>query len=316
MSERVFKPLAMKNTTFDFVKAQTGDWARPHALDVNGRMTRVPMTFNYAVRPHRPAGGAWSTAADMAKYAQLELAKGLAPSGKRLVSEANLLERRKRGVQDGEDSWYGMGLAEQLVNGVTVVDHGGSMLGYKSNFFVLPDAGIAAVILTNADEGGALLQPFLRRLLEVVYDGKAEAMADVKVAAARFKAQRQAFRERLTLPGDAAVLGSLAARYSNAELGEMTVRRSGGQTWLKAGVVDSRLATKKNADGTVSLITIDPGVLGFEVLPGSSAGKRTLTVRDSQHEYVYMEVIPATASAMHANSWGLRTKEGAPLGER
>jgi CubicO group peptidase (beta-lactamase class C family) len=289
MSERVFKPLGMNNTTFDFAKAQTGDWARPHALDVNGRMTRVPMTFNYAVRPHRPAGGAWSTAADMARYAQLELGKGLAPTGKRLVSEANLLERRKRGVQGGEDSWYGMGLGERLVNGVTVVDHGGSMVGYKSNFFVLPDAGIGAVILTNADEGGALLQPFLRRLLEVVYDGRPEAMADVKAAAVRFKAQRQSMRERLTLPGDAAVLGNLAARYTNAELGEMTVRREAGQTWIKAGVVDSPLATKKNADGTQSLITIDPGVLGFEVLPGTSGGKRTLTIRDSQHEYVYTE---------------------------
>jgi CubicO group peptidase (beta-lactamase class C family) len=289
MGERVFKPLGMKNTTFDFAEAQTGDWARPHALDINGRMMRVPMTFNYAVRPHRPAGGAWSTAADMARYAQLELAKGLAPGGKRLVSEANLLERRKRGVQDGEDSWYGMGLGEQLVNGVTVVDHGGSMLGYKSNFFVLPDAGIGAVILTNADEGGALLNPFLRRVLEVVYDGKPEALADVKAASVRIKAQRQAVRERLTMPGDPAVLGNLAARYTNPELGELTVNREAGQTRIKAGVVDSAVATRKNADGTQSLVTIDAGSVGFEVLPGSSNGKRILTIRDSQHEYVYTE---------------------------
>ena len=247
------------------------------------------MTFNYAVRPHRPAGGARSTAADMARYAQLELAKGLGPSGKRLVSEANLLERRKRGVQDGEDSWYGMGLGEQVVNGVTVVDHGGSMLGYKSNFFVLPDAGIGAVILTNADEGGALLTPFLRRLLEVVYDGKPEAMADIKAAAVRIKAQRQAVRERLTLPGDPAVLGNLAARYSNADLGELIVRRESGQTQIKAGVIDSAVASKKNADGTQSLVTIDPGAVGFEIMPGTSNGKRTLTIRDTQHEYVYTE---------------------------
>ena len=289
MSERVFRPLGMKDTTFDFAKAQTGDYARPHALDVNGRMTQVPMTFNYAVRPHRPAGGAWSSAADMARYAQLELGKGLTATGKRLVSEANLLERRKRGVSSGEDSWYGMGLGEQVVNGVTVVNHGGSMVGYKSNFFVLPDTGIGAVILTNADEGGALLNPFLRRLLEVVYDGKPEAMVDVKAAAVRFKAQRQSLRKRLTLPGDATVLGKLATRYANAELGELTVRQQAGQTWIKAGVVDSPLATKKNADGTQSLITIDPGVLGFEVLPGTSGDKRTLTIRDSQHEYVYTE---------------------------
>jgi len=290
MEDRVFTPLGMSNTTFDFAKAQTGDWARPHGLDVYGRMTRVAMDFNYAVHPHRPAGGAWSSAADMARYVQLELSKGKTPNGKRMVSEANLLERRKRGVSDGEDSWYGMGLGEQVVNGVTVVDHGGSMLGYKSNFYVLPEAEIGAVILTNAEEGSGLLRPFLRRLLEVVYDGKPEAMADVQVAAARYKANMKAERDTLTLPGDSAVLANLAGVYRNPELGDMTLRRAGGQTRIKAGVVDSPLVTRKNADGTQSLVTIDPGVFGFELVTGAAKGLRTLTVRDSQHEYIYAEV--------------------------
>ncbi|HEX8400661.1 MAG TPA: serine hydrolase domain-containing protein [Allosphingosinicella sp.] len=290
MAERIFKPLGMNDTTFDFSEAQTGAWARPHGLDIDGRMTRVAMTFNYAIRAHRPAGGAWSSAADMARYAQLELAKGVTPDGKRLVSEAALLERRKPGVPEGEDAWYGMGLSGQKIAGIDVVDHGGSMLGYKSNFFVLPKAGIGAVILTNAEEGGALLRPFLRRLLEIVYDGKPEAMADVRAAAVRYKAQMKTERDRLTLPGDPAVLGNLAPRYANAELGDMVIRRDGGQTWLKSGVIDTPLATRKNADGSLSLITIDPGVLGFEITTGSAGGKRTLTVRDSQHEYVYTEV--------------------------
>lgn len=290
MEDRIFKPLGMRNTTFDFAKAQTGNWARPHALDINGRMTRAPMAFNYAVHPHRPAGGAWSTAADMARYAQFELSKGVTQSGKRLVSEANLLERRKRGVPDGEDSWYGMGLGEQLVNGVTVVDHGGSMLGYKSNFYVLPDAGIGAVILTNADEGQALLRPFLRRLLEVVYDGKPEAMADVKAAAARYKTQMKAERDTFTIPGDPAVLANLGSTYRNPELGDMIIRRTGQETWVKAGVVDSPVATRKNADGTHSLVTLAPGLTGFEIVTGDANGRRTLTLRDSQHEYVYTEV--------------------------
>ena len=290
MAARVFAPLDMRDTTFDFKQAMTGDWARPHGLDIDGRMTELAMTFNYAVYPHRPAGGAWSSAHDMARYAQLELARGVTPEGKRIVSEANLLERRKRGVPDGEDSFYGMGLSDQTVNGVHVVDHGGSMVGYKSNFFVLPEAGIGAVILTNAEEGGALLRPFLRRLLEVVYDGKPEAMADVTAAAARYKAQMKNERERVTLAGDPAVLGNLAARYRNPELGDLIVARKGDETWLKAGVVDSPVGTRKNADGTLSLVTVDPSVLGFEIVTGGAPGARTLTVRDSQHEYVYAEV--------------------------
>src|SRR3546814_3863675 len=57
-------------------------------------------------------------------------------------------------------------------------------------WYALPEAGVGAVILTNADPGAAMLGPFLRRLLEVLYDGQPEAARDVATAAARIKAQR------------------------------------------------------------------------------------------------------------------------------
>ncbi len=39
----------------------------------------------------------------------------------------------------------------------------------------------------------------------------------------------------------------------------------------------------------MSFFTIDPGMIGFEFVAGSKDGKRTLTIRDSQHEYLYTE---------------------------
>jgi len=48
------------------------------------------------------------------------------------------------------------------------------------------------------------------------------------------------------------------------------------------------VASKKNPDGSISLITIEPGVSGSEFVVGSGA-KRTLTIRDAQHEYVFEE---------------------------
>jgi len=50
------------------------------------------------------------------------------------------------------------------------------------------------------------------------------------------------------------------------------------------------LATRTNADGTVSIVTAGPGAIGVEALVGKQGGSRTLTIRDSQHEYVYTEV--------------------------
>ena len=289
MEDRIFDPLGMRDTTFDFAEGMRGNWARPHGLDVDGRTVPMTNSFNETVYPHRPAGGVFSTAADMARYAQLELSKGVAPGGKRLVSEANLVERRERGVPVGEDSWYGMGLFERIAWGVPVVTHGGTLLGYHSNFYVLPEAGIGAVILTNADPGAALLGPFLRRVLEVVYDGKPEAAQEVAAAAARIKAQSKARRDKLTVPGNPAVLARLAATYRNPEVGTLTFRDQGGAKWMKAGFVEGPVATRVNPDGSTSIVSAGPGAIGVEALVGERDGVRTLTIRDSQHEYVYAE---------------------------
>ena len=74
------------------------------------------------------------------------------------------------------------------------------MSGFKSNWYLLPDSGIGAVLLTNSDNRGMLLGPFSRRLLEVVFDGKPEAVADVASRAATHKAELAKDRERLVVP--------------------------------------------------------------------------------------------------------------------
>lgn len=288
MQTRIFGPLGMTDTGFDNAKAETGNWARPHGLDVDGRMSVMSNHFNHLVYPHRPAGGAWSTTADMARYAQLELSKGVTREGKRIVSEANILERRKPGAKVDADSQYGMGLFQRTAWGVPVVTHGGTLQGYHSTFFVLPDAQIGAVILTNADPGAAMLAPFLRRLMEVTHDGKPEAARDVAAAAARIKAQAAARRARLTVPGDPAVLANLAPTY-RSDGGSITIEDRNGTKWMKAGFVEGPVATRKNPDGSVSLVSAGPGSIGVEALVGTKDGKRTLSVRDSQHEYFYTE---------------------------
>jgi hypothetical protein len=49
------------------------------------------------------------------------------------------------------------------------------------------------------------------------------------------------------------------------------------------------MASRKNDDGTISFVTVQPGIVGLELVGGEEDGKRTLTVRDAQHEYVFVE---------------------------
>ena len=170
--------------------------------DVNGKQMVASMDLNYSIHPHRPAGGVWTSAHDLIRYVQLELAKGKLPNGKVLVSETNLLARRKPYVKVGAYGSYGMGLQVDNRWGTPVVSHGGSMLGFKSDIMFLPEHGVGAVILTNADTGGLMLGSFRRRFLEVLFDGKPEAAEDLAKAAENYKAVQAKFRERLVVPAE------------------------------------------------------------------------------------------------------------------
>jgi CubicO group peptidase (beta-lactamase class C family) len=289
MQEMIFDPLGMTSTTFDMARAQKGDHASPHSDDVDGKPALADMDLNYSIVPVRPAGGAWTSAHDLIRYVQLELDEGKLPDGKQLVSKENLLMRRKPQVQEGEDQSYGMGLSVDRTWGVEVVHHGGSMIGYKSDLMFLPDQGIGAVLLTNSDTGGMLLRPFMRRLLEILFAGKPEAVGDVDGAAVAYKASRAKERERLVVPPASLEVGKLADRYTSDALGEIGVRRQGAATVFDFGEWKSSVASRKNDDGTISFFTIDPGAFGFEFVVGERKGKRVLVLRDAQHEYVFTE---------------------------
>ena len=293
MRAKVFRPLGMNDTTFDFARARKGDWARPHGDGVDGKPSAARMDLNYSVVPVRPAGGVWTTVRDLSRYVQLELARGRLPGGKQLVSEANLLERRKPQIPVSEDVTYGMGLQVTTTWGVPVVHHGGSLFGYKSDMIWLPDHGVGAVILTNSDAGVRLLAPFRRRLVEILFDGKPHAEEQVRVAALQKDAAIAKARERLAIPPSREGVGKLAARYTSPALGELAVRTQGGATVFDVGEWRSAVASRTNDDETTSFITIDPTMFDrFDFVVAERDGRRALVLRDAQHEYVFKEAAP------------------------
>jgi CubicO group peptidase (beta-lactamase class C family) len=290
MRMKIFEPLGMTHTTFDFATALKGNVAQPHAEDVDLKLARARMDLNESVVPVRPAGGVWTSAHDLSKYVQMELAQGALPGGKRLLSEESLLARRAPQVLVSEDITYGMGLFVDRRWGVEVVHHGGDLAGYHSDMMWFPGQGVGAVILTNSDSGALLRGPFLRKLAEVLFDGKPEAEEQLRVAAAQRKAGLAKRRERLVVPADPKEAGKLATRYVSAGLGELTVRNQQGAVIFDVGEWKSAVASRKNDDGTISFITIDPTLDGFEFVMADREGKRALVVRDAQHEYVFLEV--------------------------
>ena len=288
MQTRVFDPLGMKATTFDYAAALRGDHAMPHSPDIDGKPSRAVMELNYSIIPVRPAGAAWSNVHDVLRYVAMELAEGTLPDGGRYISRDALLARRAAQVPIGKTASYGMGLMVDTAYGVSVVHHGGDMVGFHSDMMWLPGQGVGAVVLTNGDPGWIVRTQFRRKLLEVLFDGRAEADDQAAAQARTFYEQLAAERKLVTVPADPAEAGKLAPRYHNDALGDIAVSRDQGVTVFDFGEWRSEMATRRNPDGTVSFITTAPGIAGFEFVVGSGGG-RTLIVRDAQHEYVFSE---------------------------
>jgi len=291
MRDKIFRPLGMTHTTFSFDEAMKGDYASPHSWDTSLANVPIDMVLNHSVLPVRPAGGAWSSVRDYARYVRLELSKGRLPDGSIFVTEKNLLERRVPQVRVGEEGWYAMALWLEDVKGVRVISHGGSMFGYMSDFFFVPELGIGGVILTNADSGWGVAGAVMRRTLEIIYDGKPEAEEDFVSSIAEMKAYQKDVQKDWVVPPDPKEVKRLTAKYHNAALGDIVVRSEADGVVFQFGGWKSRMASKPNPDGTTSFLSIDAGVIGFEFNAPASKGKYTkLELRDPQHTYEYEAV--------------------------
>jgi len=288
MRAKIFRPLGMEHTTFSFDEALRADHASPHSWNMALQNVPIDMAPNYSIVPVRPAGGAWSSVKDYARYVRLELAQGRLPDGSTLVTEKNLLARRVVQVRTGENSGYGMGLWIENIKDVPVISHGGSLFGYKSNFFFVPDAGVGGVMLTNADSGARVAQAFMRRTLEVLYDGKPEAEEELLSGVRETLTFLEGQQRRWEVPADPSEVNRLAGFYRNPALGGIRVSREADVVVFEFGAWKSRMATRANQDGSISFISIDPGARGFEFDAQAPNGLYTrLRLSDPQHAYIF-----------------------------
>jgi CubicO group peptidase (beta-lactamase class C family) len=291
MQSLVFDPLGMSSTTFDYARALAGNHASPEAPDVDGKPAPAVMDVNYSAIAVRPAGAAWSSVRDMLRYVQMEIDEGALPDGSRYIAKEPLLARRAPQVAIGKDETYGMGLMVDTTYDIPVVHHGGDMIGFHSDMIWLPGHRVGAVVLTNGNPGWLLRTQFRRKLLEVLFDGRPEADAQLEAGGRTFFAQLAAERKLLTVPADSTEAARLASRYANAALGEISVTRPDGRTVFDFGEWKSEVGSRRNPDGSVSYLTVVPGMEGLEFVVGAGE-RRTLVIRDGQHEYVLEEKRP------------------------
>lgn len=148
MQQRIFDPLGMKDTTFWPDASQIQRIAKSYKVDPKTNqleeMQVDQLTYPLDDKSHRfpmPAGGLFSTAGDVARFAQMILNGGIV-NGKRIVSEASIREMTR--VQNhgltGKD--YGLGWSV----GEHGFGHGGA---YSNAMEIRPGTGRILVYMVQ-----------------------------------------------------------------------------------------------------------------------------------------------------------------------
>jgi len=295
MSALVFKPLGMTATTFDFKQAARADHASSHGRDLQDTYQEIPLGYERAVSSVEPAGAAWSNVRDLARFMMLELADGKTPNGKQLVSVENLERRRAPQVKIDADNAYGLGLFLTSDHGVRIIHHGGNMLGFTSDLFLLPDADVGVVVLANGGAANSFRSAVRRGFLEIVYDGKPLARENLATSIER---SHKDLAEELALHevNFDAWIAPMLGGYDNPALGHLELRKvTMGKApgpvatafELDAGEWTTRVVKKTDRDGTVKLITTEPPYLGLELVPTLVDGQTTLVLDAAQQVYAF-----------------------------
>jgi CubicO group peptidase (beta-lactamase class C family) len=163
VKDRIFGPLEMNHAAVLPEDALLFRASVGHFLNkATGELKRTSHTFlplGYA-----PAGStAMMSAGDLMTFARTHLADGAGPNGVRILSEESARRMRRRSGPASGPQAFDCGLGWRL-NG-EFISHGGGGPGIVSFLIAHPASQTAAVVLTNAEHGFAVIADVIRPLL-------------------------------------------------------------------------------------------------------------------------------------------------------
>lgn len=263
MTERLFQPLGMSRTTFDFDAVLVdGDYAQPFAATLLG-YEAIDVNDERWVEALAPAGGAWSSANEMAKYLLFLLNRGVTPSGERLVSEDNLQYIWTPQIDINATTTYGLGWILGEYKGLPIISHGGNTVGYSSEFLFLPEQGIGVVVLTN-QRASALNGVVATRALELLFGQEDEMTQQVDFIVEQTREARDEAEGRYITTLPIADFANYEGTYANPDLGEITLSLSeDGVLVMDAGEFQSEIWGVEEENGDISYI------LGQSIIAGT-----------------------------------------------
>jgi CubicO group peptidase (beta-lactamase class C family) len=242
--QRIFEPLGMKHSVVSNKDFKSGDdYAWPHSR-VDGKLQVIPLEDLDNVGP---AGSINSSAADMARWIQLQLNRGkFSERDGRLFSEQQSREMwspqtilptgnpppalagLKANFAD-----YGLGWGLRDYHGRKLIGHTGGVAGFVSRVMLVPEENLGVVILTNAEETSAfdaILFHVLDHYLQLPPTDWIAAFkgADEQERKEAAETIKKAEGSRVAQSKPSLVLEKYAGTYNDAWYGPITIRTENG----------------------------------------------------------------------------------------
>ncbi len=152
MKTNILQPLEMNNSTYEQPLPEKYHDKASAAYDSQGKIIQG-LWHNY---PEQAAAGLWTTPTDLGRYciAVQEIAAGKSASVLSQETIGMMLTKHK-------NDW-GLGPALASNGDSLRFQHGGKNEGFTNNMIGFAHTGDAVIIMTNADNGGALIGEILR----------------------------------------------------------------------------------------------------------------------------------------------------------
>lgn len=160
LRDDVLRPIGMTRSTYEQPLPDALDRNAARAHDGQGRARAA----KWHVYPELAAAGLWTTATDLARFA-IEVQKSALGQSNRVLTRSTVMEMLTPvGVGD-----YAVGFSLSKMGQGWYFSHGGANWGFRATLLAHKAKGYGLAIMTNADQGGAVLAELSRRI-QAVYE--------------------------------------------------------------------------------------------------------------------------------------------------
>ncbi|PKN45087.1 MAG: hypothetical protein CVU59_10030, partial [Deltaproteobacteria bacterium HGW-Deltaproteobacteria-17] len=219
-----------------------------------------------------------------ARFVMTELAGGVTPEGRRVISEKNLLHRRTPQVKMDADSAYGLGLAVSKSKGLLVVSHSGGTMGFATLLTFLPEKNAGVVMISNGTGGHLAEKAIQRRLVELWFGTEARAQKSLDYSLEQMKKSLAEAKARLSAP-TAEFMAPFLGTLTHPELGDAVIAKVKDDYVMTLGKYRTRLMLYKRLDGKTVLAFTEVPLAGLELSPVEGT-PGALELERAQERYV------------------------------